>query len=248
MGKKVLIAGYPRCGNSWLGYMLSYILGAKYIDLQAPDSKATHQKEILQLIEGNLPHKSDYETVCKTHKRYNFSSDDLNLESYDKVIHIVRDPRDVSVSYYFYTYYNVPIAQGKPENILSRKSWVTRKYCWKKMVYKVAREWPLHTMSWRTFEGARLFRYEDLYKDCPSTLKNICDYLEVHCDKNLINETIQRFAFDKVSGGRKVGKEYPAGFFRKGIIGDFHNHFGWMDTLIMKHYAATEMFDLGYEK
>lgn len=227
--------------------MLAYILGAKYIELQAPDSKVTLQKEILELIEGNLPHKSDYQVVCKTHNRYSFYSDVINLASFDKTIHIVRDPRDVAVSYYFFSYYNLPIAQDRPGNVLSRKPWITRKYCWKKMVFKVAREWPLHTMSWRTYEGTVLFRYEDLHRDCLSILKKICKYLEFECELSLLREAVNQFTFERLSGGRKVGKEYGTGFFRKGIIGDYRDYFDWMDNLAMRYYASREMHDLGYK-
>jgi len=84
MNKKVLIAGYPKSGKTWLGYMLAYILGAKYVDrIQEPDSKPTLHKRILELIGGNLPRKSDYDSVCTTHDRYNYSSDTIGLESYD---------------------------------------------------------------------------------------------------------------------------------------------------------------------
>ena len=248
MSKKVLIAGYPKSGNTWIVYLLSYILGAKYIELDQPDGfKPTHQKEILELIEGNLPHESDYDAVCKTHKRYNYSSDTLSVDSFDKVIHIVRDPRDIAVSYYFYTYYNAPIDQGKPEAVLSQKSWIRRKYYWKKTVYRVAYQWPLHCMCWRTFEGSVLLRYEDLHKDCLSALRKICDYLEYDGDPGLLQKAMEQFTFERLSGGRKQGQEYSSGFFRKGIIGDYKNHFSWVDTRIMKRYAGKEMQDLGYE-
>ena len=100
MGKKLLIAGYPKSGNTWLGYMLSYIYGAKYIDLNAPNRKVTLQKEILDLIDGNLPHKTAYEEVCKTHSSYTYFNgvQGTSLDTFDKVIHIVRDPRDIAVS------------------------------------------------------------------------------------------------------------------------------------------------------
>jgi len=249
MGKKVLIAGYPKSGNTWLGFMLAYILGAKYIDLHAPDSKPTLAKHVLDLIEGDLAHRSDYEFVCKTHSRYSFQSDvhGEKLESFDKVIHIVRDPRDVAVSYYFFTYYSMPIAHDRPEDVLSRKFWFIRKYCWKKTVFRVARAWPLHTISWRTFEGAQLVRYEDLYGECLAVLERICDYLELQCNLSLLQEAMNHFTFERLSGGRKPGEEYPTAFFRKGVIGDYRNHFEWMDTLIMGQYAGTEMRDLGYE-
>jgi len=248
MSKKVLLAGYQKSGNTWLGYMLSYILGARYIDLHARDSKPTLQKEILKLIEGNLPHKSDYEAVCKTHDRYSFihNSSRVDLEQYDKVVCIVRDPRDVAVSRYYFNYYNMPIAVNKPENVLSNKSWFTRKYYWKKTVFSVARNWNFHVMSWRTFEGRIIVKYEDLHRHCLKALKEICCYLEVSDRDDYLEDAIDFFSFDKLSGGRKRGEEYQTAFFRKGIVGDYKNHFSWIDSFIMKRYAGREMRDLEY--
>lgn len=247
MGKRLLIAGFPKSGNTWLGYMLSYILGAKYIDLYDVDQKPTLHKETLQLLEGHLSHKSDYEAVCKTHDRFRFFSDPIGLASFDKVIHIVRDPRDIAVSYYFYLFYHEPIASGNPEGVLSRKHFFARKYYWKKTVYQVSRDWPLHTMSWRAYEGALLVRYEDLHIDCLAVLQRICSFLDWEYNPRLLLEAIDRFTFDRLSGGRKIGEEHPISFFRKGIIGDFRNHFDWVDTLIMRYYAIGEMQELGYE-
>lgn len=227
--------------------MLAYILGAKYIDLHQPDSKPTFHKETLGLIQGNLPHHSEYEAVCKSHSRFSYFSDVLGLDSFDKVLHIVRDPRDVTVSYYFYWYDNLPIARNEPEKVLSRRPWVIRKYYWKKTVYKVAREWSLHTLSWRHYEGAKLFRYEDLYADSLAVLVKICDYLEHPCPPSLLGDAIDLFRFERLSGGRHAGDELATAFFRKGVIGDFRNHFDLADTIIMRHLARREMRELDYD-
>lgn len=247
-GKKVLVAGYPKSGNTWLGYMVSYLLGAKYIDLHAPDSKVTLQKEILKLIDGSVLHKTEYEQVCKTHNRYNFLQDsNFNLESYDKVIFIVRDPRDVAVSDYFFKYYNVPVATNKPEKILTYRPWMVRKLVWKMNLLRTARNWTFHTISWRTFEGKCLIRYEDLKKDSLGALQSICNYLNVPCEMEILQDALRLFDFEKLSGGRKPGEEYQTAFFRKGVIGDYENYFDVIDKRIMNWYAADEMKSLGYK-
>jgi hypothetical protein len=246
--KKLLIAGYPRSGNTWLGYLLSYILGARYEELHAPpDSKPTHQKEILALIQGKLPLKTTYQTVVKTHDRYNFHSPSFDLTEFDKTIYIVRDPRDVVVSLFFYRYYNSPIDQGKPQDILSRKPWFLRKYLWKRTVLEVAKEWPLHVISWLTYEGILLIRYSDLYKKPVSSLNKILRHLGVPLNKKRVATALKHFSFEKLTGGRKSGQEQATGFFRKGVIGDYQNHFDWLDRLIFRHFAKQEMQELGYK-
>ena len=247
MKKKLLIAGYPKSGNTWLGYMLSYILGAQYVDLHSPDTPPTNQKHTLELLQRNISPASTYSHVHKTHERYSYiNSSTLPIDSYDSIIHLVRDIRDVTVSYYYFHYYNLPLATNTPEKILAHKNWFVRQFYWKKTVYSVARDWLFHTMGWHAFQGARLVKYEDLHANTFTCLENICRDLECDYSRELLEETIQAFSFESLSGGRKAGEEYSAAFFRKGIIGDYQNHFDIFDTLIMKHYCAHEMKQLAY--
>ena len=246
MKKKVLIAGYPKSGNTWLGYMLAYILGARYVDLHSPDTPPTNRKYILEVLHKNISPTSVYSHVHKTHDRYSYATGTLPIESYDKILHLVRDVRDVTVSYYYFHYYNLPLAENKPENMLAHKNWFVRQLYWKKTVYSVARDWLFHTMGWHAFQGARLVKYEDLHADTIACLENMCRYLEYDYSKELLEETVRAFSFERLSGGRKAGEEYSAAFFRKGITGDYQSHFDLFDTLIMKHYCANEMKQLAY--
>ena len=248
MKKKLLIVGYPRSGNTWLGYLLSYVLGACYQELNAPaNSNPTLQKKVLGLISGKLKYKSDYGAVVKTHKRYNFQSDSLNLSSFNKVIYIVRDPRDVAVSYFYFYHYNLPIACGKPEDALLRKPLFIKKYYWKKMILRVAQQWPLHVISWQSYQGIKLIKYESLHKNLLLTLKKLCKFLKTSPKKGLLKQAINHFTFKQLSGGRQAGKEQQTGFYRKGVVGDYKNYFDCPDTIIMRYYAGQQMQDLGYE-
>ena len=100
MSKRLLIAGYPKSGNTWFGYMVSYILGAKYIDLHHPNEKTTVNKDVLLHIEGDLPHKTEFTELCKTHDIFTFHDSKIDMATFDKVLVIIRDPRDVAVSYF----------------------------------------------------------------------------------------------------------------------------------------------------
>lgn len=248
MSKSVLVAGYPKSGNTWLGYMIAYVLGAKYIDLHHPELPPSGKKDVLALIEGNLPHKSDFTTVGKTHEKYTFAGTPFSAElrQYDKVIHIVRDPRDVAVSNYHFIYDNMPINLGYTGAVASRRNWFVRKYYWTKNVYRVAREWPLHTLTWLSFEGCRTFRYEDLHADCEAVLRKVLDYLEADVSSDLLQQAVAQFSFERMSGGRAKGQEMPYSFFRKGIVGDHRNRLGSLDRMLFKYYARDEMRALGY--
>ena len=88
-GKSVLIAGYPKSGNTWLGYLLSFILGAKYQEYDNPEANKdlSWKKSVIEKISGGLEFQTDFEFVYKTHDA---PRDVRDLVSFDRVIHIVR--------------------------------------------------------------------------------------------------------------------------------------------------------------
>ncbi len=107
MKKKLFLVGYPKSGNTWLGYMLSYLLNAEYIEpynLRCGLSFTKNQR-VLTLTSGNLNTHvhTAYNSVIKSHEH---PPSDQVLSIFprltDKIVLIIRDPRDVVVSRYFY--------------------------------------------------------------------------------------------------------------------------------------------------
>jgi hypothetical protein len=241
--KKLLLAGFPKSGNTWLGYMLSYLLSAKYTDLHVPDRPPTAQEWILNLIYGNLDHATEFVEVHKTH---DLPGNVPDLESYDNIIHIIRDPRDVTVSYFFFQWFNLPIFREKKIMIYLVRVPVIRSLIWKMTVLRTARRWNLHCLSW-LYQNAHLVRYENLLSNPSFELKNICGKLNIQRDEGLIKESITNFAFNKLSGGREPGKEDKYHFFRKGIVGDHRNYFDRVDIRIVNLFCQKTMKTLNYE-
>ena len=242
MSKKVLIAGYPKSGNTWLGYMLAYLLGAPYVDLHQPREKTTKIKSVLDLISGNLPHSSDYDLVAKTHSLPRGVRD---LENYDKVICIIRDPRDVTVSYFFFRYHLLPVELEKPF-FLPFSQWPPVRFLlWKHMVFKLGREWPFHTLTWKALDPCWV-RYEDLLGNPEGEVRRVLQFLGVQAAPEILAAALRSFSFEEMSGGRKKGQEDTTHFYRKGIIGDYKNHFSRFDLALMNRLAGPEMRRLGY--
>jgi hypothetical protein len=65
--------------------------------------------------------------------------------------------------------------------------------------------------------------------------------IDVPFDEGLINETISRFTFDKLSGGRPQGTADNMHFYRKGVIGDYRNHFDMIDRALFYLNVPTNL-------
>jgi hypothetical protein len=243
MRKRLLLAGFPKSGNTWLGYMLAYLLNAKYTDLHVPKMPPSGQKWVLSLIDGNLDHVSDFVEVNKTHDLPGKIQD---LETYDNIIHIIRDPRDVAVSYFFYKWFNLPIFLNKKFILHIVRFPLLRSFIWKMTLLQTARSWNLHSLCWYSQNVYRV-RYEDLVANAANELKIICNNLNIEPNGLLIKDSINHFAFSKLAAGRKPGKEDKYHFFRKGIVGDYQNYFDRLDTWLINLFCNEMMNKVNYK-
>ena len=73
-------------------------------------------------------------------------------------------------------------------------------------------------------------------------------YKVIHCtpDKDLLKKIVGKYSFKTLSG-RNPGEENRHSFMRKGIAGDWKNHFSKQARKIFHQYAGVELVRLGYE-
>lgn len=89
-------------------------------------------------------------------------------------------------------------------------------------------------------------RYEDLLNAPTRTIKDLFCFLGVADDDALIKEISAASAFERFSGGREKGEENQESFYRKGIAGDWVNHFDERARSIFATNAGETLVSLGY--
>ncbi len=179
-----------------------------------------------------------------------------------KFIHMVRDGRDVVVSDMFlkFRYKDFKFA-GQGEETRAAAEQAYRFHAEKQgdpvpllgegAIRNLAGTW---VESIRGGERAReLFgenylevRYEDLLND-PWKVREVFAFLGVSTGEKLIKDCIERNTFEKQAGGRKPGESDPTHPSRKGIAGDWRNHFTEDNVRVFKEVAGRELKALGYE-
>jgi estrone sulfotransferase len=200
--KSILLSSYPKSGNTWLKFILSnlYAIKGTFISF----------KNIEEIAPGVMPmwkyffkKKYLYPSVFKSHSPYQFSNNKF------KNIYLIRDPRDVYISYYYFL--------GGAKD-LKHFSWFIANY-----EFPYGR-WSEHVRSWiqhRNEDNVAIVKYEDLLVNIHHELDRIVDKLSLPSTKQERNEAVEKCTFNNLKKmASKAGNNY---FFRKGTSSQWVN-------------------------
>ncbi len=227
------IVSYPKSGNTWVRFILAQILSGQTRQLSF--------NEVEDIVPDVYRSKDAIDKMpsprfIKTH--------DVLFRYYPKTIYVVRDYRDVLVSFYHYK-----LALKEYEGDFSsfiRSADVREPFgSWKDHVSKAL------AASKEEHPSLILFRYEDIKSDFEKTVRE----MTLFCGIQSINteELKEITRFDKL---RKVenesGSEFltrsKQNFFREGQSGVWQSYFGQsdLDYLYSDHELVTLMNQFGY--
>ena len=231
------VSEYPKAGGTWLSNLL-----ADYLAIPFPKFSA------LPLACQCIVHNH-----WRWHPRLN------------RVFYLYRDGRDVLVSYYFMRMRMI----AQPANAYERK--MRRRYVRlfgrgfdpehtaatlpRFIELEMTRplqariNWPDHISEW--YDPARrniaYLSYEELLTSPVPTLERCLErFLDEPVDRARLAESVDRWSFSRLSG-RTPGTEDRNDFLRKGIAGDWRNHFTRDACEVFDRYAGQALLALGYE-
>ena len=216
----IWIASYPKSGNTWVrSFLSSYIyknaksfnfsdlekirafpsdLEINFLRKKYGKYKFTHMAEHWDIFQKNIINKNKY-TFLKTHnalvniKNFSFT----NLNNTLGLIYIIRDPRDVAISYSSHLNLNLKDTINHMQNInLTEKTPDN-------LDRTLITSWSNHYNSWNLLPKKKIvIRYEDLIDNPESSFLKILQYLNqiipIHVDKKLITQTIELVNFNKL--------------------------------------------------
>lgn len=165
------------------------------------------------------------------------------------VFFVQRDPRDILVSWFF-------------SNRYSHRPMVTVNDQREALVQLSEREGILATIdcfdeiagmlrSWQAAVGGhnvRIVRYEDLTgANALQVWGEVLSACDIQVPEDVLRRVLDTYAFVKISGGRQPGEEDKTHKYRKGLPGDWKNHF---DAEISERFHARHgdlPQELGYD-
>lgn len=202
----IFLVGYPKSGNTWLQSLVAglvYGLNPEYM----PDSLTL---ELVPDVHFNSFYRRYHTpTFFKTHF--------LPRPEYRRVVYLLRDGRDVMVSYYHHlkalngdeTDFAEIVQKGR--NLMPSK-------------------WHTHVQRWNSNPfGAEVLtlKYEDLLKNPVHELRRFCAFAGVDRPIEVFDAVIQKSSFSKMRDREKeLGWSNPAWpkdrfFVRRGVAGSY---------------------------
>lgn len=220
----LFVAGLPKSGTSWVESMLASFAGYQEVMLPSVIFHEVHhagshdfelEERDLERLEGGL-------FVLKLHAHGSSNNAEVLRRRGLRYAVVYRDLRDVAVSHYFY----VRRTPWHPEHAEYRGLDVQEGLeHFSETLLRPFADW---IMGWhrRADEGrARIVRYEDLLDDALGELAGLVEHFGIGTDPAEIERIQQAHSFNQVTGGRERGKSDEDSFVRKGVSGDWKNHF-----------------------
>lgn len=241
----VIAVTYPKSGTIWMQEILPLVLNGG--DL-TPIHNIPNWDRVPWLEESRLGVVVDQlasPRALVSHFPYHLMPPSFHT-SKAKVIYVMRNPKDVIVSsYYFHQMAGFLEDPGTFDEFMD-------KFLEGRVLFG---KWTDHVKSWRHTElGDRIMymTYEEMVQDLPAALRRMSDFL----GRNLSEEVIQKIAehcsfktmkANNMSNFSLVPKvlmdSEKSPFLRKGVVGDWKNHFGSEQLAKFTSVIRKEMED-----
>ncbi|XP_012714622.2 sulfotransferase 2B1 isoform X2 [Fundulus heteroclitus] len=223
----VLAVTYPKSGTSWMQEILPLVLnGGDLTPLHTVvnwERVPWLEERTLEVVVDKLPSPRAF----VTHFLYRLMPPSFHT-SKAKVIYVMRNPKDVLVSsYYFHKMAEFLEDPGTFDEFME-------KFLQGRVLFG---KWTEHVKSWRHAElGDRILfiTYEEMVQDLPASIRRISDFLCCNLSEEVIQKIAEHCSFQSMKANTMsnfslVPKEYmdsdKSPFLRKGIVGDWKNHF-----------------------
>ena len=274
----IWLASYPKSGNTWMWFFIkSYFnspdkklsLNQPIDDLNILETFPTERRfgelkikyeDFFEISKNwinlqsliNLNNKTNY---LKTHNAMCTINNNkfTNIHNTLGAIYVVRDPRDVLVSYSNYMDKSI---DETIEILLSDDTYEYGNFKDKGYRKSLIGSWSSHYNSWKNYKSKEtiIVKYEDMLYKSNSTFLRVLNYIakinNIEIDKNKMYQAIEETSFEnlkkleKSEGFKSNVSKNP--FFRKGRVGDWKEKLTKEQTQRIEKFFKVEMIELGY--
>jgi len=223
-----IVTEYPKSGGSWVSQMLSDYLNVPFPRNEFPKLRSS-------IMHGHY----------------------LYFPTMRNVVVVFRDGRDIMVSCYYHSlfkneWFNAPLVEITKRELRFDDYYDIRNNLPKFIEYKFTRKkhprftWSEFINSWID-EDVPFLKYENLLQYPVEELaKVIYKVCKVEPDEDKLRQIAEKYSFKNLTK-RNPGEENKQSYLRKGIAGDWKNHFSKEARQVFNEFAGKELIKLGYE-
>ena len=225
----IWIVSFPKSGTTWVQELV-YLIENDCDFKKATQDSIENRSPFFDYPSPGLKFIDNIKSrrIIKTHLPLGFLPD--NVENESKMIYIVRNPKDVTVSYFHFT--NLSTEAQFTGNFYD----FTKLFIEGKVPYG---PWWSHVDDYASKKNVHVIYYEDLHTKPFEVIKKLSEYLGKKLSDEQIKSIIDWCSFDNMKKNPAVNYEWykelglykkSGHFFRKGKIGDWLNHFAMDDS------------------
>ena len=230
---------HPKAGSQWVAEVLKYTALERFVQPQnGLDYFLKNPLEPGAIYPTVYVAKPEFEQRMTIQQR-------IQPEECIKFV-VIRDLRDTLVSRYFSWKISHPVIS---DSVSRNRTILNRLNKEAGFLHLMEDERFMLTvdiqMSWIK-DDALLIKYEELVDDEYAVFERIIDYCRIDVNRQRLHEIIKYNTFEAVTG-RKRGQEDVNAHQRKGIVGDWRNHFSDRIKERFKQQFGDVLIKTGYE-
>jgi hypothetical protein len=234
----IYLVSYPKSGNTWMRFLLGTLQHEKF-------NFATMEKFIpdIYVVKNQILKNIPSPRFLKSHEYFH--------PQYPRVIYIVRDPRSVAVSYYYYL--------QKIRRIEKNMDFSTYLKGFIQGEYDNFATWDEHIKSWlcvkENSKNFLLIKYEDLKKNTEHEMKKVIEFVNLQPSDNSLQRMLSKSSFESMQENEQSNQhltkilqrsDLSIPFVRKASIDEWKEYFSPSDTALLKEVWGETMKKLGY--
>ena len=236
----IFIASYPKSGSTWMAQIVKLLRNGSRQDSVLLD-RAIPWLEILDSDFGSLtgnytPDMASSSDVLsprafRSHVPYDFVPGGLPHTTPAKYIYVMRNPKDVCVSYWHHL------------NVRSKATSIDHLNFDEYVANFVSNDirwggWCNHVLGWWKHKDAPnilFMKYENLQHDPHTSVRTVAEFVGIEgVTEELVQEVVRKSSFSSMKSDNTCnfswktspGQAFSKGeFFRKGQVGDWKEHF-----------------------
>ena len=240
----IWIVTYPKSGTTWTQQIVRLILNRGKDDGKVLSDAVPWVEGFNKELPGhecvNLD-DMDSPRAFKSHFPYDLMPCGPPNTTLGKYIYVIRNPKDVFVSYCVHVSSFIFLPQQSSEAYF-------KQYIQGEVSYGSYFD---HVLSWwphKDDDNVLILKYEDMKKDLPSAVATIAKFIGQEISKELVEEIAHKTSFDNMKKDRSANCEWMMNkvyrdnlnpYMRKGEVG------GWKDYITSEQSA---LMDSVYEK